>query len=84
MRLVPHLVVALSVALGGCGIKPGVVVGKTNDTGTEVADREVDGGHLFHTYFQALGLDTTQPHDIPGNPIPIGDPAMAPIHELLA
>ena len=79
-----HWGASLSVALGGCGIKPGMVVGKTNDQGTEVADREVDGGHLFHTYFQALGLDTTRPHEKPGNPIPIGDPAMTSIDELLA
>ncbi|MAR08833.1 MAG: hypothetical protein CL681_20040 [Blastopirellula sp.] len=79
-----HWGASLSIALGGCGIKPGVVVGKTNDTGTEVADREVDGGHLFHTYFRALGVDTTQTHDVPGSVIPIGDPAAAPIQELLA
>ena len=79
-----HWGASLSVALGGAGIKPGMVIGKTNDQGTEVADREVDGGHLFHTYFQALGLDTTRPHDKPGSPVPIGDPAMEPIRELLA
>ncbi|MEE3371239.1 MAG: DUF1501 domain-containing protein [Planctomycetota bacterium] len=79
-----HWGASLSVALGGCGIKPGMIVGKTNDQGTEVTDREVDGGHLFHTYFQALGLDTTRPHEKPGNPVPIGDPAMASIDELLA
>ena len=48
---------AWSVALAGCGIKGGVVVGKTNANGTAVTDRQVNGGHLFHTYLQALGLD---------------------------
>ena len=75
---------AWSIALGGCGIIPGVVIGKTNDEGTEVADREVDGSHLFHTYFQALGLDTTDYHDMPGRAIPIGDPAAEAIGELLS
>lgn len=79
-----HWGTAWSVALGGCGIKPGVVVGKTNDKGTEVVDREVDGGHVFHTALQAVGVDTTQDHDLPGRSIPIGDPAMEPIGELLA
>ena len=79
-----HWGASLSVALGGAGIKPGMVIGKTNDQGTEFADREVDGGHLFHTHFQALGLDTTRPHYKPGSPISIGDPAMEPIRELLA
>ena len=79
-----HWGTAWSIALGGCGIKPGVVVGKTNDEGTKVTDREVDGGHLFHTYFQALGLDSTANHDIPGRDIPIGDPSVSVIKELLA
>ena len=49
---------AWSVALGGCGIQPGAVIGKTNANGTEVADRQVDHGHLFHTYLRRwLGFD---------------------------
>lgn len=79
-----HWGASFSVALGGCGIVPGAVVGATNAEGTEVSDREVGGGDLFHTYFQALGLDTTADHDIGGRPVPIGDPAAAPIEELLA
>jgi len=79
-----HWGTAWSIALGGCGIQAGAVVGKTNDTGTEVAEREVDAGHLFHTYLQAVGLDSTADHDLPGRSIPIGDPAAQPIKELLA
>jgi hypothetical protein len=79
-----HWGASFSVAMGGCGIVPGAIVGSTNADGTEVADREVGGGHLFHTYLQALGVDTTQNHDIPGRPVPIGDPSVAPIEELLA
>jgi hypothetical protein len=79
-----HWGASFSVALGGCGIVPGVVVGSTNADGTEVAEREVGGGQLFHTYFRALGLDTSANHDIAGRPVPIGDPAVAPIEELLA
>ena len=41
---------AWSIALGGCGLQSGAVIGATNDKGTEVSDREVHGGHLFHTY----------------------------------
>ena len=72
------------MALGGCGINPGVVVGSTNKEGTEVADGVVDGRHLFHTYFKALGIDSSEYHDLPGRAIPIGDPTGAPIEELLA
>ena len=42
--------------VGGAGaaaaIKGGAVVGKTNANGTAVTDREVNGGHLFHTYLR--------------------------------
>lgn len=79
-----HWGASLSIALGGCGIQPGAVIGSTNAEGTEVADREVHGGHLFHTYLQALGIDSTQDHAVAGKSIPIGDPAAEPIRELLA
>lgn len=75
---------AWSVALGGCGIQPGAVIGKTNDNGTEVADRQVDHGHLFHTYLQAVGVDSSEKFDAGGRSIPMADPAAEPITELLA
>jgi hypothetical protein len=75
---------AWSVALGGCGIRGGAVVGATNANGTAVTDRQVHGGHLFHTYFRALGLDPRRSHYHNGRPIPMADPAAAPIQEILA
>ncbi len=78
-----HWGTAWSVVLGGCGIKPGAVIGKTNETGTAVAEREVDARHLFHTCLQAVGLDSLADHDLPGRSIPIGDPSAGPIKELL-
>jgi uncharacterized protein (DUF1501 family) len=79
-----HWGTAWSMALGGCGIQPGAIIGKTNEEGTEVADREVDAGHLFHTYLNAVGLDSNADHDLSGRSIPIGDPAVEPIEELLS
>jgi uncharacterized protein (DUF1501 family) len=75
---------AWSVALGGCGIKVGGVVGKTNANGTAVTDREVSGGHLFHTYLAALGLNPKKNFYIDDRPIPMGDPKGAAIKEILA
>ena len=65
---------AWSVALAGCGIKGGAVVGKTNANGTAVTDRQVNGGHLFHTYFRALGLDPKKNYYVDQRPIPMADP----------
>ena len=79
-----HWGASVSMALGGCGITSGQVIGATNDLGTEVSDREVHAGHLFHTYFRALGIDTTADHDVAGKSLPIGDPSVTAIEELLA
>ncbi len=79
-----HWSKAWSVALGGCGIKGGAVVGKTNANGTAVADREVLSGHLFHTYLQAVGLDPTKNFYPNERPVPIADPKTAAISEILA
>lgn len=79
-----HWSKAWSVCLAGARVQPGAVIGKTNDHGTEVVDRQVDHGHLFHTYLQAIGVDSLGNFDIGGRPIPIADPASEPIKEVLA
>ena len=73
-----------SVLMGGAGVKPGAVIGKTNANGTEVTDAKVDHANLFHTYLQAVGVDTSKSFDVDGRPIPIADPSSKGIPELLA
>jgi uncharacterized protein (DUF1501 family) len=79
-----HWSKAWSVALAGCGIKGGGVVGRTNVNGTAVTDREVSGGHLFHTYFRALGLNPRKKYYVHQQPIPMTDPKADCISEILA
>lgn len=79
-----HWGTAWSMAMAGCGIKPGVVYGKTNDEGTDVVEGEVDLGHLFHTWLSALGLDPTDTYDVGGGSNPVATPAAHAIKELLA
>jgi uncharacterized protein (DUF1501 family) len=74
---------AWSVCLGGAGIQRGAVIGSTNETGTEVKEREVDAGHLFHTYLAALGVKSTARFNIAGQKVPMADPAFESIDELL-
>ena len=74
---------AWSICMGGAGIARGHVVGKTNKNGTEVTEREVDTGHLFHTYLRALGIKSTGSFQIAGKKMPMADPAFEPISELL-
>lgn len=75
---------AWSVALAGCGVHGGAVVGRTNANGTAVTDRQVHAGHLFHTYFRALGLDPTRNHYHEGRPIAMADPQAGAIAEVLS
>jgi hypothetical protein len=75
---------AWSVALAGAGIKGGSVSGKTNANGTAVTDGQVHAGHLWHTYFKALGIDPLTNHYPDQRPIPIADPKASEIKEVLA
>lgn len=75
---------AWSICMGGAGVQRGAVIGATNENGTAVKDRQVDHGHLFHTYLQAVGVDTTENFIIDGRPQPIADPTSEPIKELLS
>ncbi|HEY1380409.1 MAG TPA: DUF1501 domain-containing protein, partial [Gemmataceae bacterium] len=79
-----HWSKAWSIALAGAGVKAGAVIGKTNANGTAVVDREVNAGHLFHTYLRAVGLDGTKNFYPNDRPVAIADPKAAPIAEVLA
>jgi hypothetical protein len=78
-----HWGTAWSVCLGGAGIQPGAVIGKTNENGTKVVDREVNHGDLFHTYLSAVGLDSSDSFRVGGRDLPLADPSHEPISELL-
>jgi hypothetical protein len=78
-----HWSKAWSVCLAGCRIPRGHAYGKTNADGTAVEDGQVDHGALFHTYLEAVGVDSTGSFVIDGRKMPIADPATAAISELL-
>ncbi len=77
-----HWATAWSVCMGGARLHRGAVFGKTNANGTAVVDRQVDHGHLFHTYLAAVGLDSSGNFDVGGRDLPMADPAYKPIEEL--
>jgi hypothetical protein len=78
-----HWSKAWSVCLGGSRIPRGHAYGKTNADGTAVVDGEVDHGALFHTYLEAVGVDSTGTFVIDGRKMPIADPAAAAVSDLL-
>jgi uncharacterized protein (DUF1501 family) len=73
-----------SICLGGANVQRGAVIGETSADGMEVKSRQVDGGHLFHTYLSALGLKSRGHFEVAGQKMPMADPAFEPIDELLA
>ncbi|MDX1947178.1 MAG: DUF1501 domain-containing protein [Pirellulaceae bacterium] len=80
-----HWPEAWSIAMAGCGLKKGVVVGETNAEGTYVTSEEYDIGGIFHTWYQALGINPAEVEfDNAGQPLPIAHPDMHACKELLA
>ena len=76
---------AWSVMMAGCGLKPGVVVGKTTANGAWCDHTEFDIGHLFHTIFHCLGIDPHKTeYDNNGQPLPIAHDDCGPIKEVMA
>jgi uncharacterized protein (DUF1501 family) len=72
-----------SICLAGARIPRGAVYGKTNADGTAIEEGQVDHGELFHTYLEAVGVDSTATFDIDGRPMPIADPAVSAVSALL-
>lgn len=79
-----HWPEAWSLAMAGCGLKQGVAVGQTNAQGTYVTTEELDIGHMFHTWFRALGVAPGTEYDHDGQPLPIANEACHPVGEVLA
>ena len=78
-----HWSKAWSVVMAGCRTPRGFAFGATNADGTEVVDGQVDHGNLFHTYLQSVGVDSTGSFNIDGRDLPIADPAVEPVKQLL-
>jgi uncharacterized protein (DUF1501 family) len=80
-----HWPEAWSIAMAGHGVKHGMVVGETNERGTEVKSQPFDIGAAFHTWYRALGIDPNKTEfDNAGQPLPIAHDDMLPIKEALA
>jgi hypothetical protein len=80
-----HWPEAWSLVLAGCGIKRGVVVGKTTPNGAFVDTQPHDIGHLFHTIFHTMGIDASSTEYVnDGQPLPIAHDDCGKISEVLA
>jgi hypothetical protein len=80
-----HWPEAWSLAMAGCGLNRGIAVGATSDAGTWVTTEPLDIGHMFHTWFNALGIDSQHTeYNNNGQPLPIAHDECGPVREVLA
>jgi hypothetical protein len=80
-----HWPEAWSLAMAGCGLKKGLASGKTNKLGTAVEGDPHDIGSMFHVWFKALGIDSSETeYDNQGQPLPIANEECKIISEVLA
>ena len=80
-----HWPEAWSLAMAGCGVRKGVVVGETNELGTWVKSDGVRHRRLFHTWFAALASIPWRPNTTTtASRCPIAHEDMKPIKEALA
>ncbi|MDA0834563.1 MAG: DUF1501 domain-containing protein [Planctomycetota bacterium] len=70
--------------VAGAGFARGGVYGKTSDDGNEVIDGKINAAQFFHTLLTSLGIDSEQSYIVDGQQIPIADPAVEPVKELLS
>lgn len=79
-----HFPRVFNVALAGCGIKGGQVLGASSKDGSEVVDRPVAVNDLLRTFCQVLAIDPAKENLSPqGRPIKIVDGGKV-VKELLA
>jgi hypothetical protein len=79
-----HWTKSWSLSFGGCGVKPGVVVGSTNEDGTAVKDRPVTIPDLFATFYTLLGIDYRTELEFEGRPVPLTENGKGtPVKEVL-
>lgn len=63
-----HYPNAWSLAMAGCGLKRGVVVGATDSEGVLPIEKPFNEKNLFATIFKALGIDPYAEYDLPNLP----------------
>lgn len=80
-----HFARAWTTFLAGGGVKGGAVVGRTEKTGRDVADRPVSAPDFLATVCTALGINPRKEYTTPtGRPIRIVDKSARPVTEVLA
>ena len=78
-----HFARAWSASLHGCGIVPGAVYGKTDEDGQHVKENPVNAGQFIATVLEAVGIDSTSEYHVGSRPVPLVNPGIEPIRDVL-
>jgi len=75
-----------SATLSGCGIKPGVIHGATDENGNDIVEGRVSMQQFFATIFKAVGINHQKENisAADGRPVPLTDYGTEPVKEVLA
>ena len=79
-----HYADAWSFVAAGCGIKGGVVYGKTDDDGVKVVEGEANAGDVAATIFKAIGIDPAKHYQVGQRPVPLAKEDAKPIEAILS
>ena len=63
--------------------EPGAVFGETDKLGKTVKEGEVNEGRLFATVLRAVGINHEKEYHVGARPIPLVNPGIKPITEVL-
>jgi Protein of unknown function (DUF1501) len=79
-----HFASAWSCSFAGCGVKGGVVYGKTDADGQTVTDGKVGAGEVTGTVYKAVGINPKKNYHLGPRPIPLTPEGSQPIAAVLA
>lgn len=80
-----HFAQAWTLAMGGCGLKTGQAVGRTDKTGKSVEEGKVSAPDFIATVCQALGIDHAQQFRTrDGRPVRLTDKIAQPVKAMFA
>ena len=78
-----HFATAWSASLHGGRTVSGAVYGKTDAKGERVVEGEIGAGEMFATILEAAGIDHKREYHVGARPIPLVNPGIKPVTELI-
>ncbi len=79
-----HFARAWSASLSGAGVVGGSVYGETDENGEHVKKNPVNAGQFVATVLEAAGIDSSKEYHVGARPVPLVDPGIEPVRDVLS